>query len=540
MSPAVFRAGLSYSQELDRRFGRVTTAAKMTDVPGHTRGIVPLLAEAGVRFLHLGVNTASPVPDVPDVFRWRAPAGEEVVVMYQNSYGATHFPHGFDDGLSFAHTSDNIGPQSVPQTVEATRHLQAENPGTVIVPSTLDAFGDLLWSRREEFPIVDMEIGDSWIHGVASDPHKTSRFLALQRLYDAFAEELTPPRLAFGRGLAMVAEHTWGVDIKSYLRDETAWDRADFDRMRAADPRFVYTEQSWAEQRAYLDDAVAHLDPADDALADGVVLPAAPAIGGSRELGGAIDVAGWSIDVDRQTGDVASITSPDGRTIAGRGGSLLGFRHESYDHDDMVAQLDSYILHRADWAILDHDKPGLAGARTARSARWTPRYEGVVATAGSITVRASLPGEATAFLGAPVRIEITIKVAGARNAEIIVTLRDKPANRMPEAGFVTFTPTGDGGWEYLKLGLWQPAARVARKGGAQLQAVAAVRTKGLALEPLDTPLVAPAEVPFMRFHPDPPSLAGGIRFNLYNNKWGTNFPMWWEGTFTARYLLSLD
>ena len=32
----------------------------MTDVPGHTLGIVPLLAEAGVRFLHLGVNTASP------------------------------------------------------------------------------------------------------------------------------------------------------------------------------------------------------------------------------------------------------------------------------------------------------------------------------------------------------------------------------------------------------------------------------------------------------------------------------------------------
>ena len=61
MSPALFRAGLSFSQELDRRFGVRTTAAKMTDVPGHTLGIVPLLAEAGVRFLHLGVNTASPV-----------------------------------------------------------------------------------------------------------------------------------------------------------------------------------------------------------------------------------------------------------------------------------------------------------------------------------------------------------------------------------------------------------------------------------------------------------------------------------------------
>ena len=187
MSPDLFRAGLSYGQELDRRFGRTTIAAKMTDVPGHTIGIVPLLAEAGVRFLHLGVNTASPVPDVPDVFRWRAPGGEEVVVMYQNSYGATHFPEGFDDGLSFAHTIDNVGPQSVSQTADAYRHLQAEYPDARIEAATLDDYGALLWAERERFPVVDVEIGDSWIHGIGTDPTKTARFLALQRLYDRFA-----------------------------------------------------------------------------------------------------------------------------------------------------------------------------------------------------------------------------------------------------------------------------------------------------------------------------------------------------------------
>ncbi|MGO8565506.1 hypothetical protein ACC743_40025, partial [Rhizobium ruizarguesonis] len=52
MSPDLFRAGLSYSQELDRLFGKTTIAAKMTDVPGHTLVMVPLLCEAGIRFLH--------------------------------------------------------------------------------------------------------------------------------------------------------------------------------------------------------------------------------------------------------------------------------------------------------------------------------------------------------------------------------------------------------------------------------------------------------------------------------------------------------
>src|SRR5262249_28918888 len=149
MSPALFRAGLSYSRELDRRFGRTTTAAKMTDVPGHTRGIVPLLAEAGVRFLHLGVNEASPVPSVPELFRWRADSGEEIVVMYQDSYGGTHFPEGQAEGLSFAHTNDNAGPQDISRTIDAYRHLAQQHPDTVIKASTLDAYGELLWARRE-------------------------------------------------------------------------------------------------------------------------------------------------------------------------------------------------------------------------------------------------------------------------------------------------------------------------------------------------------------------------------------------------------
>ena len=41
------RHGLSLSQRLDRRFGKTTIAAKMTDVPGHSRAIVPLLAASG-------------------------------------------------------------------------------------------------------------------------------------------------------------------------------------------------------------------------------------------------------------------------------------------------------------------------------------------------------------------------------------------------------------------------------------------------------------------------------------------------------------
>jgi hypothetical protein len=524
MSPDLFRAGLSYSQELDRRFNQTTTAAKMTDVPGHTLGIVPLLAQAGVRFLHLGVNGASPPPDVPELFRWRAPDGSEVVVMYQASYGETHFPAGFDDGIGFAHTSDNLGPQSVPQVADVYRALGHEAPDATVRATTLDKYGEIVWARRADLPVVELELGDSWIYGSASDPVKTRRLLALQRLYDEFAREgLSSKRYAFGRALALVPEHTCGVDIKSYLRDETAWDRPAFEALRPKDYRFQYTESSWAEQHAYFEAAIAELDPADRSRAGAATttLDATPVNAPGR----------WAIELDPATGDVRSITSPAGKTVAGENASLLGFRYESYDASDIDAWMDTYLTERPEWAILDHGKPGLDRARTATSKAYSTRMEN-----GVRIVDAGAHGK----LGAPARVDFAFRAVDDKSLEIAVTLVDKPANRMPEASFLNFTPAGTGDWQFLKTGLWLDAGKVAPLGGAQLQAVFGVRRGPVELRPLDTPLVAPLDAPFMVFHKQPVRLDAGLRFNLHNNKWGTNFPMWWGAErFTARYVLTV-
>ncbi|MGN6100836.1 MAG: DUF5054 domain-containing protein [Devosia sp.] len=544
MSPALFRAGLSFGQELDRRFGKTTVAAKMTDVPGHTRGIIKPLAEAGIRFLHIGVNSASPPPDVPDVFRWRGEDGDEVVVMYQKSYGATCFPPGLDAGLSFAHTNDNAGPQSISQTVEVHRRLAAEYPGTTIRAATMDGFAELLWARRADFPVVDLELGDSWIHGAASDPVKTQRFLALQRLYDRFeAERLTPPRLAFGRRLALVAEHTCGVDVKTFLRDEEAWDRPAFEAARRADYRFAYTEASWAEQRAYLDEAVAALEPADRAIAAAELQKLEPVGAAGNPVDGSVHaVGGYEITIEPTTGDIAGIAAANGVRLTGRGGSLIGYRYESYDENDVAAHLDTYLTERPDWALLDHGKPGLERARTRCSARFVPSLAGITRQGDELVIALAVPGDAHAELGAPARLELRLSATGEG---LTVTLQfwGKPANRMPEAGFLILTPEGAGDWHFRKAGLWQPADRVAGHGGGKLQAVSAIRADlpdgRLEWWPLDTPLVGPADAAFMPFDPRPPRFDAGVRICLHNNNWGTNFPMWWEGDFKARFRLSL-
>ena len=540
MSPALFRAGLSYAQELDARFGRRTTAAKMTDVPGHTLGIVPVMASAGVRFLHLGVNTASPVPDVPPIFRWRAPDGSEIVVMYQASYGATDFPAGPDIGLSFAHTSDNLGPQSVPQTVEALRALTHAHPDATIRASTLDAFGDEMWARRDVVsrgrPRRSATAGSMERRPIR---RRLARFRALQRLYDGWEADLTDSRLAFGRELAMVAEHTWGVDIKSYLRDETAWDRDAFDTARRSDPRFAYTEQSWAEQRALLDAAVDRLTPPDRQAADEASAALAVASRTATVPGQTLSDGGWHARLDPVTGDLASLVTPDGSEIAGLGGSLIGYRHESYDWPMLQVHLDSYLQHRLEWAVLDHDKPGLQAARTARTAVFVPTFYGVAD--GRIAV-STLPADGHALLGAPETSEIGIRGLSETRVEITLVLRGKPANRMPEAGFFHFNPAAAKDWRLRKMGLWHDPGAIVRRGGGQLQAVESIQARSevttLTLDLLDAALVAPSAAPFIPFQPEVPDFSSGVRVNLYNNKWGTNFPMWSEGEMLFRFILT--
>lgn len=55
-SPEVLAYNLSVSRKLDRAYGVHTIAAKMTDVPGHKIALVRPLSEAGIRYLHIGIN----------------------------------------------------------------------------------------------------------------------------------------------------------------------------------------------------------------------------------------------------------------------------------------------------------------------------------------------------------------------------------------------------------------------------------------------------------------------------------------------------
>ena len=136
MDAGLFEYGLSLSQKLDKAYGRKTIGGKMTDVPGHTVAMVPILARNGVEFLHLGKNPACTAPDVPGIFRWRAATGEEVVVMYDKDYGQDMVIPGTGEAVYFAHTGDNNGPPSEEDLTLLFQELAKKYPGASWWPPT--------------------------------------------------------------------------------------------------------------------------------------------------------------------------------------------------------------------------------------------------------------------------------------------------------------------------------------------------------------------------------------------------------------------
>ena len=562
MDASLFRYGLSLSRELDARFGRKTIAGKMTDVPGHTRAIVPILAEAGVRLLHIGVNPASMPPDVPQEFTWRSPDGSEVVVVYQKGdYGGLTVVPGVPAALSVFHTLDNVGPPRREHVVDAYRELKRRYPDARTAASTLNDFAADLLAARPELPVVTAELGDTWIHGASTDPAKMRGFRELCRLRSGWLEDddadvISDGFAAFSRSLLLVPEHTWGLDVKEHVGDDHSFDAAGFAQARKA-PAFQKLEASWHEQRAYLDAAVAALGDSEMAATARSRLagaePQFPTTEGLRriEVGNPIETAHFMVQFDPANGAITGLSDRlSGRDWAGADRPLGRFMYEVFSQQDYDRYLDQYQYpeERWDWYVRDFSKPGMAGAVEAHDA-WRPTLRGAWRRDGDrgtcIVLELGMADEPTARFGAPARLFLEVDFpVEERVVRLDFQWFEKRASRLPEAMWLSFCPDvgGPDGWMLDKMGELVSPLEVVRNGNRKLHAVSAGvrhsdRRGRFAIDSPDAPLVAPGEPSLLDFNDRQPPLERGMHFNLYNNVWGTNFPMWSDEDARFRFVL---
>ncbi len=581
--------GLSISGRLDEWFGRRTRAAKLTDVPGHTRALVSLLTAAGVDLLHVGVNPAAPSPDVPSLFRWRdgaAPAhalvdGQppEITVAYQpGGYGSLQVLPGTGVAVDLWVRGDNDGPPEVDDVVARWNRLRAEHPDAEIRAATLDDVADALRPVAGRLPVVTAEIGDTWIHGVGSDPSKTAAFRETCRRRKAWIDEGRisaddPGLWRASTELLLVAEHTWGLDQKTAWPDTDHWSESELAsvRPRQSTRRF---EWSWSEQRGYLDrfleilqksgrpDLVADaragmlLTGAGAVSAEGLVALQRPDDGGPiRTRLGTAEVA-----IDPHDGALVGLSVEDagsGRRELVDGGRALGrVGHRTFDAEDYERWFRTYNAGtRPDdlsWARRDNTKPGLERS-AARSAWCAPDLVGAWAGrrepdapghpgSSVLLLELSFSEEVRSWSAAPPWVVVGYEIVDGIDGELSCWLQwhGKPAARWAESTWWSFVPTVDDpqAWTMVKLGEEVSPLDVVGRGARTLHAAEQVRhPSGLRIDLPDAPLVAPGSPALLRFDDRLPDLSGGWHVCLYDNVWGTNFPMWCPGDARVRVTL---
>jgi hypothetical protein len=548
---------VSISQRLDARFGKKTIAAKMTDVPGHTRSLIPHLARQGVRFLHIGVNPASSAPAVPAFCRWRAPDGSEILLQYHKQYYGGEMPlPGGQVVTAVMMTNDNHGPQTPEATADIYKTLADKYPHAEIVASTLDEIAREVIAIRDHLPMVTQELGDTWIHGYASDPWKMACMRQLSRLRDRWLDAGTwqagtDADLAFATPLLNIAEHTWGIN-STYTGHWEIQKPEDLDQARSKLASFIKTEKSWQEKRALLDQAIVSLPEEKQTEAKTAIeqlraiKPDPTGWKQLLDLSKPLTADGNQLLLDPSTGAVKGLQLR-GRQWADETHTLGLFSYQTFGASHFDRFIKQYATSNAGWVFNDFGKPGLdktdardAIYRPCLKDAWTRRQaEGI-----RVLLNQVMLGEnGKTIPGCPAELwsEWFLPNNGTQ-LTLDFQWFNKKATRMPEALWLSFVPRLQDApcLAMDKLGQEVRADEVISKGSRNLHAVdryAELRDSSGRFRVASTEafLVSPGRLELLNFDDKLPDVTGGLHWCLCNNTWGTNFVMWYDEDMRFRF-----
>jgi hypothetical protein len=561
IDPSMIEGSLALSRSLDQRFGTVTTGTKMTDVPGHTRGIIPPLAKHGVTFLEVGVNGASAYAEVPPVFLWEDPSGASMAVMYHHEYGGVARVPGSDLALATCVRMDNSGPHTPQEIASIYADLAAQFPNAEITASNLSEMANALKPYHGKLPVVTEEIGDTWIYGCASDPLKVARYREVARLREKWIAQGAfqvgdATDLQLLRHVLLEPEHTWGVAANHWL-DLDNYEPAGLARMLDT-KNYRVVEFSWIEKRQDLMDGVATLPETlreEAQLAIASLAPSWPFVSPkavAHPAGELIETGHFILEIDAKTGAITRLRNKAaGREWASAQNPIALFTYQTLSQEDYRRYQANYLVAKSPWALEDFGKPGIERFG-ARSEDWQPVSADVsveeTAEAHRVLARLHFKDEEAFVSGRasfPRTAFLELLLPKAEPAiHLSLSWFGKPATRLPEALWLTFNPivADQKGWTLDKSGEWISPFDVAPSGNRHMHGL----QKGFAykeganrfaVETIDAPVVALGARDPLHFSNDQPDLSKGLHACLFNNAWGTNYIMWYGEDVCARFVV---
>jgi len=455
---------------------------------------------------------------------------------------------------------DNSGPHTPEEIRQIYSELRRQFPNAAIQASNLTEIANAIAPHTKDLPVITSEIGDTWIYGVGSDPIKLARYRELLRLRSEWIragkfQVADATDLAFLRRFSLAAEHTWGTDTKTWL---------DFDHYTPAalasmleEPKYKVVTGSWVEKRADLDQAVATLPPKLRAQAQQRLMDLRPQRPESATLqkqdpGAPLEGAHFTVALDPSAGTLVRLRSKaTGREWASRERPLAAFSYQTLSKQDYDRFLASYITVQTDWAPKDFGKPNIEKFG-AESRIWTTKLTTCLTgetdrehhlLAG---IEVADPAHSAAALTAwPRQMFLELLLP---KAEPVLHLNffwfDKPANRLPEALWLSFHPDAPRatGWMLSKLDQSVSPFDVVSGGNRHMHALSRGLTYQddsgvLSIEALDAPLVALGEKSPIYFSNSQPEIEKGIHFSLFNNGWGTNYVQWFGEDVKFRFVI---
>lgn len=583
-SPLIITEGLRLTHALDETFKvPPKTTLSQRDVPGMPRSVIPILRAQGVTAVSVGVNGASMYPNVPSIFTWVDPiSGTNVTAMWHpKGYGgydrasAVTVP-GSKHALVTVWNGDNAGPMYKDEYVKVFKQIESEFPGAQAVGSTFDDFITAVTPQLNNLPVIENEIADSWIHGCASDPRKLSGIRALMRAWDNFSAPTSDPvydnaTMFLNTGI----EHTWGLDVKTWLKDNTDWNNAAFHKADGSPLHsgFRELEASWDEQRKWaigipLQILKSAQHPLYESARRAWDATQAPEPNPDNEGFSMLDDPADTIQCgsvrvafSAQTGGLSYLemngtiwVSPDSPSS----GKPLSLTYQTYNLTDFQQFWDNYTWAHPppSWFEKDFGKPNDTAAHTVGGGHlrhvWTRNHGCEVLTQVDMKDPA-----AHRDYGAPDRIWIRISIDNVTpSLQIAVHAIEKTATRHAEAMFLSFQFDSPAGspmqYQLDKLGEWVTfnGSRTIVDGGSKhLHAVGwgvralsgsvssgsvsnnTIHTRGseaLGIRVMDSGIV---NVGKPNGFPTPGNqtadvIGFGVSAMLWNNVWGTNYPQW--------------
>jgi len=582
MDRTLMEYSLDIASKLDKKYGKKTTGAKMTDVPGHTIAMVPFLARKGIKYIHLGINYGSKRPEVPELFVWKN--GEyEVIVHYSNDYGTPLVVDGFDEAVEYAYTGDNTGPQNGAEIAALYEEIQQKYPNAKVFASTISDFAEIIYGMKEYLPTLTEEIGDTWIHGVGTDPYKMSCYYELLSLKEKWLKsgkilEGSYEYHDFMTNLFLVVEHTCSVDIKKYLFDFTNWTKEDFNKARENNltdldfippcydslKKIILTElgifrngektgsysvyeKSQEEQLEYIRNAVLALpaelkDEAQRALDSRT--PHKSAFDGDEVYSNAFIIVG-DYKVKINSSGALNYLDYKGRNVI-RNKECAKLSYEIFDAIDVKK---AHLLYNRNfkenlaWTEGDYAKPGLEVVGDLHKKLYEFSVYRIIRKGIEVTVFLKGDEEAAEKYGCPKNAELIYYFGDT----IRITLNwfDKEANRIPEAIWLGFNFDIENPhlWMLRKIDSLISPYNVVSWGNRKQHCTNEISYDGademITLKSMHAPLVSVGGRNVYELDNKIDDLENGFYYNLFNNRWGTNYKTWCEDDVSLDFEIAI-